>query len=288
MTRRGLLALGLAPSATFALAIDAHVHFYDPDRPQGVPWPPREDQLLYRTVMPADLKPLARPCGVGGVIVIEASPWIEDNQWLLDLAAADPFLLAVVGRLDPSAPGFARDLRRFAADPLFRGIRLGQAPLSSPETPDALRLLASLDLSLDLLGGPAVLQEAVRIASQFPSLRIIVDHLPFDEPLPPGGLRQAAARRNLCAKISHLPRRRGTEVILDPAFYQPMLDPLLDAFGETRLVFGSNWPVSDRAAPYRAAFDILEPYFRGKGGRAHARFFQENAAAFYRPPRQPR
>src|SRR5207253_4928319 len=32
--------------------IDTHTHFYDPKRPQEVPWPPREDKLLYRTVLP--------------------------------------------------------------------------------------------------------------------------------------------------------------------------------------------------------------------------------------------
>jgi len=33
--------------------IDTHTHFYDPTRSQGVPWPPREDKLLYRPVLDA-------------------------------------------------------------------------------------------------------------------------------------------------------------------------------------------------------------------------------------------
>ena len=28
------------------IVIDAHTHFYDPTRAQGVPWPPRDDKLL--------------------------------------------------------------------------------------------------------------------------------------------------------------------------------------------------------------------------------------------------
>ncbi len=285
MRRREFLAgwAVLPPPAAFA--IDSHVHFYDPRRPEGVPWPPREDSLLYRPVLPPEMKSLARPCGVSGVIVIEASPWIEDNQWLLDLASAEPIILAIVGHLNPAAPDFASHLRRFAANPLFRGIRLGHAALSSPHTPAALRQLASMGLSLDLLGGASMLPDAERIACDFPQLSVIVDHMPFDEPMPPELRRRIRARPNLYSKISHLPRRRDADIILDPAFYRPLLDPLIDTFGETRVVYGSNWPVSDRAAPYAAAFEILVPYFRGVGGAAFKSFFHDNAVRFYRPPR---
>ena len=34
--------------------IDAHTHFYDPTRAQGVPWPLRDVKLLYRPILPKD------------------------------------------------------------------------------------------------------------------------------------------------------------------------------------------------------------------------------------------
>ena len=72
MERRALLrgALGgvagtLVPRPAKAAApvriIDSHVHFYDPTRAQGVPWPPREDKLLYRPVLPKDYRALQLP-----------------------------------------------------------------------------------------------------------------------------------------------------------------------------------------------------------------------------------
>src|SRR3712207_9576197 len=36
-------------------AIDAHTHFYDPTRPEGVPWPDERDELLYRRVLPDEI-----------------------------------------------------------------------------------------------------------------------------------------------------------------------------------------------------------------------------------------
>src|SRR5262245_62200533 len=69
--------------------IDTHTHFYDPTRPEGVPWPGKDDKLLYRKVLPRDFLKVASPVGVTRTIVVEASPWLEDNQWLLDLARRD-------------------------------------------------------------------------------------------------------------------------------------------------------------------------------------------------------
>src|SRR3954454_16774698 len=82
-----------------ASSIDTHTHFYDPTRKEGVPWPGKGDKVLYRPVLPKEFKKLAAPFGVTGTVVVEASPRVEDNQWLLDLARDEPFLVGVVGRL---------------------------------------------------------------------------------------------------------------------------------------------------------------------------------------------
>ena len=80
-TRRDfLLAAGGVAAAAPTWIVDAHTHFYDPSRPLGVPWPPRNDSLLYRAVLPRHYREFARPLGVSGTIVVEASPWVEDNQ----------------------------------------------------------------------------------------------------------------------------------------------------------------------------------------------------------------
>lgn len=111
-------------------AIDAHTHFYDPTRPQGVPWPDKRNKLLYRPVLPDEFKQLTRPQHIGGTVVVEASPWVEDNQWLLDLAEREPFLVGVVGRLDPADEQFPSLLRRFAPQRRFRGIRISHDTLN--------------------------------------------------------------------------------------------------------------------------------------------------------------
>ena len=78
------IAVRAAPGGTstrpdsFAV-IDTHTHFYDPTRrPQGVPWPLRDDKLLYRRVLPKDYRAQVVPRPVTGTVVVEASPWLED------------------------------------------------------------------------------------------------------------------------------------------------------------------------------------------------------------------
>ena len=120
---------GLAGADTEPAAdtiIDTHVHFYDPTRPEGVPWPGKNDKLLYRPFLPKHFRELTRPHKVTGTVVVECSPRLEDNQWVLDLARDDPFIFGLVGNLTPGTDDYPKHLERFARNPLFRGIRVVQ------------------------------------------------------------------------------------------------------------------------------------------------------------------
>src|SRR3954452_10063610 len=125
MNRRHFLhasALGVAGLSACAAevkpldAIDAHTHFYDPTRRGGVPWPDPKDKLLYRKVLPDEFAKVAGKHGVASTVAVEASPLLEDNQWLLDFAAREKVIVGVVGRLDPAGDPFPTHLKRFAKD----------------------------------------------------------------------------------------------------------------------------------------------------------------------------
>lgn len=274
--------------------IDTHTHFYDPARPEGVPWPPPENRLLYRTVLPAHLKALAVPAGVTGTVVVEASRWLEDNQWILDLAQNDPYIVGFVGGLVPNRPGFAPELERFAANPLFRGIRVGGAFLADVEQGSFLEdmaLLAARDLSLDvLIFDPAHFDGLHRLAERLPELRIVINHvgnMPIDgQPLAPEWrerFRRAAAYPHVHMKVSGLLENSRVQPAPEEVdFYRPLLDCLWDGFGEERLIFGSNWPVCEQAGTYRACLSIVRSYFGEKGPSASDSYFWRNAQRVYK------
>ncbi len=275
--------------------IDTHTHFYDPTRPQGVPWPPRDDRLLYRSVLPKDYRTLPVPRPVTGTVVVEASPWVEDNQWILDLAAHDPFIVGLVGNLPVGAMEFAGHLKRFAANRIFRGIRLRDrkldGALDTPAFVRDLRLLADRDLSLDLVGGMEILEFADRLAKEMPSLRIIIDHLAgvvVDGKAPPADwvkqMRTLARRQSIYCKLSGLVEGTGRNDGSAPReveFYRPVLEAMRGMFGPERLIYASNWPVSERFAPLATVQGIVGEYFRSQGGRAEEQVFSQSAKTAY-------
>src|SRR6185436_6778402 len=108
------------------------------------------DKLLYRQVLPRDYRAQRVPKSVQGTVVVEASPWLEDNEWVLDLAAKEPFIVGFVGNLLVGTKQFDGHLKRFAANKLFRGIRIRDRKLEGTLDTAAfvsdLKLLADHDL----------------------------------------------------------------------------------------------------------------------------------------------
>jgi predicted TIM-barrel fold metal-dependent hydrolase len=284
--------------------IDAHIHLYDPTRPQGVPWPDKSDAVLYQPALPARYRGLTKSLGIVGAIEVECSPWLEDNQWVLEVAARDPIIVGTVGDLEPGTPAFRRNLERFHRNPLFRGIRCGNlwnrdfyAQVSAPDFIADLKALADADLEMDSANpDPALIGDLVRLTDRIPSLRVVIDHLPQAEPPKEpqarrrleSNLRELGKRPQVYVKVSEVLRRVGSRVPADLDFYRPRLDELWEIFGEDRLVFGSDWPNSDHWGTYAQVLNIVRQYFAEKGKAASEKYFWKNSVAAYRwAKRQP-
>src|SRR5215467_8555239 len=102
----GIAGLAAAPPAAPLPIIDTHIHLFDPRRPQGVPWPDKNDAVLYRPALPERYRKITKGLGIVGAIEVECSPWLEDNQWVLDIIAKDTMMDGTVGNLEPGTPGF--------------------------------------------------------------------------------------------------------------------------------------------------------------------------------------
>ncbi len=267
------------------MIVDTHIHLYDPFRPGGTPWPDPKDSVIYRTTLPERCMVQAQPVGVDGVIVVECSGWVEDNQWVLDLADDEPFILGLVGNLDVHDPQFGENLRRFSRHSVFRGIR---ARLWEPDELDGLRQLADLDLSLDMGLSPHTLT----VAAAIPDLRIIINHsanIKMDGDSPESQvvdlMRRAADHPNVFCKLSGMMDIRCTirPAPTEVAHYAPYLDLLWDAFGEDRMIFGSDWPVSDRSErSYGEVLQLAQGYVATKAPTATQKVFCENSRRAYK------
>ena len=269
--------------------IDCHIHLFDTRRPQGVPWPDKKDIVLYKPALPARYRQVTDGMGIVGAIEIECSPWLEDNQWVLDVAAKDPIIVGTIGNLEPGQPNFRADLERFRRNPLFRGIRYGNlwgrdlgAQLGQAEFIAGMRALAEAGLVLDTANPtPKLVSDVARLTDRVPDLRVVMDHLPALDPAT-ADLAELGKRPRIYVKVSGVLRRVSGRVPLDLQFYRDRLDAIYDIFGADRLIYGSDWPNSDQWGTYSQVLKIVREYFQAKGPAAAEKYFWKNSTAAYR------
>ena len=277
--------------------MDCHVHLWDIARPAGLGWIKKDDKTLNRSFLPKDHEPIARANGVDSIIVVQAGQSLPDNQWNLDITEHNPRLYrGVVGNLSEviGTPAFQPLFEKLCENPRYVGYRLSgryQEKLTDAFFADLI-LTAKKGRTVDFLVGGYSLIEIAEIAHRVSDLRIILDHLggvKLDgSPLHADWIKafRAVAREpNVCCKVSALfGRWEKQPATQDLAAYQEVLDLAFECFGEDRLIFGSDWPVSEQTADYASVLRLTRSYFDRKDPTVSAKLFHQNAAASYRPP----
>jgi predicted TIM-barrel fold metal-dependent hydrolase len=287
--------------------LDCHIHLFDQTRPQGAPYSGGRGGGNTEPALPARYRKLASPLGIVGAIEVEASPWIEDNLWVLEVQEKDPMMVGAIGNLQPDKPEFKEYLDRYRKNKLFLGIRYGNLwgynlveQVANPTFIEGLKLMQQADLAMDTANPrPDLIEAVLRVNDKVPGLRIIVDHLPammrrLDanalaavEP----NLRELAKRPAIYIKVSELMRVEDGKPSTDPALYKPLLDRFFETFGEDRLIFGSDWPNGPAVDNLPAIVQIVRDYFYAKGPAVAEKYFWKNSLAAYkwlrRDPSQP-
>ncbi|MCA9072263.1 MAG: amidohydrolase family protein, partial [Planctomycetaceae bacterium] len=103
--------------------IDTHIHLYDTTRDISMRWPPKEDKVLFKPHLPTEYSRVAKAAGVTGVVIVEASDHLTDNDWVLNLVQGDDFYIALVGNVDVYRDDFEAQLLRLMKDKRFVGVR---------------------------------------------------------------------------------------------------------------------------------------------------------------------
>ena len=146
------------------------------------------------------------------------------------------------------------------------------------------RRLDDAGLELDLLISGEAFRNLPRFCDRLPNLRIVINHLPLLAGTSLAALKDLAGRPKVYAKVSGILKEVNGRIPLEASYYQDSLDQLWTWFGEDRLIYGSDWPVSERFAPYRHVLAVAREYFSRRGPGALAKYFTGNARAAYRFP----
>jgi L-fuconolactonase len=249
------------------MIVDSHQHFWSLSSP-WFDWPTPDLKAIHRDYGPSDLKTLIEPASVTKTVLVQVAPSLAETRAILDMAEGTDFVGAVVGWVDLEQDAHVADLERFAEHPKFRGIR----PMiqSIPDVEWMLRrslgpclaAIERLGLTFDALVKPPHLDALVIFADRYPNLPVVVDHGAkpeiakgrdgFDAWAPK--IAAVAERPQVRCKLSGLLTEAGARTSREDLL--PFIDHLVECFSPERLMWGSDWPVVELAAPYSSWLDL--------------------------------
>ena len=272
--------------------IDTHLHFWDSSQLEYFWLTPDQPESLRRAHLPAMLEAQIRACGITQAVYVQASHDPRENAWALELARKYPWIAGVVGWLDLTDPALEMQVKRLSLEPRFKGVRHLTHAIPDPDwllRPDVQRGLAVLEahgLSLDLVLEPQQLKLAARVVDAFPRLEFVLDHLgnpPFDDRQDAWAddLRRLAQYPNLSAKVSGLLTRLPLELDALESL-QAVVALAFEEFGASRLMYGSDHPVSAVKTPYAVTLETIRSALPMLEARDANAFWSGTAQRLYR------
>lgn len=276
-------------------AIDAHHHLWDLSRREQSWLAGPETASIRRDFTVSDLAGAVAGTGIGRTVLVQVLADIAETEEFLALGDTCDLIAAVVGWADLTSPRLAEDLQRLRegrGGHLLAGIRhLVQSEpdpdwLTRTDVIAGLRTVASQHLSYDLLVRPRQLPAAIAAVRAVPELTFVLDHA-GKPPIASGSLLawasllgELAAEPNVFCKLS------GLVTEADPQTWtvdglRPYAEVVLDAFGASRVMFGSDWPVCLLAGSYDRVWTAARELTAGLSGAEQDAVFGGSATRAY-------
>ncbi|MEV4312455.1 amidohydrolase family protein [Actinocrispum sp. NPDC049592] len=275
------------------MRVDAHHHLWDLSvRDQD--WiDPVSMSVIRRNFDVANLG--AATIGFDRTVLVQTITVAEETPEFLAVADATELIGAVTGWVDLTQPSVAEDLAKLKAGPggeWLRGIRHQVQGEPDPRwlcRDDVQRGLAAVfeaGLLYELLILPQQIPAAVETVAAFPDAPFVLDHC-AKPPIASGSLepwataiRELAGFENVVCKLSGLVTEADwTQWTVDGL--KPYADVVLDAFGPSRLMFGSDWPVCLLAGSYADVVGAAEELTSGLTLVEQAEVFGGTASRVY-------
>jgi L-fuconolactonase len=273
--------------------IDAHQHVWDLAL-APYPWLGPHVEQINRTFGFEELRPHLQRAGVDSTVLVQSADNAADTALMLDVAAGNPEVAAVVAYVPLERPEqAATDLARLRRSPYVVGVRnlIHDIPdpdwILRPDVDDGLGVLEEAGVTFDYVAVlPRHLEHVPTLCERHPRLRIVIDHLAK----PPIGDRdvepwwsliaRAAAGPLVHAKVSGLypgdePQRWSPDTV------RPFVERAVEVFGCDRLMYGGDWPVSLTAGGYDRVWDGLATVLGDLDESDRALVLGGTAAAFY-------
>jgi L-fuconolactonase len=275
----GPRAGGDGASVRVPAVIDAHIHLWDLMR--------NLDFSNMKNALAPEFATKARAAGITGAVLIE-SVWKQakgDNMWGIEQAEKNDVIVAVMGNLSFGSATFKDDVTALAKSKYFRGLRAGMSDLAHAN----MSVIADLGLAIDVNpSGAAAVMSVANAAKARSGVNVIIDHgagityTGSPDAAWMTALDAMAKVPNVYMKISRFQEQAGGGAAPTNAdAYRKILDMFFAALGEDRLIFGTNWPLSEAKGTLADAVKIMKDWVASKSPAVQAKFFAGNAKKAY-------
>lgn len=277
--------------------VDSHVHIWDTER-FPIPWL-ENIPSLNRRIWIDDYFAATGDLNVEGFVYLQvevAPPYaLIEAQTIASLAEVDPRVLAIV----PWAPLEEGEKVRIFLEqmvgisPKIKSIRRivqGEVDPKFCLQPGFIRgnqILAEYGLTSEICCYYTQLEHNVELVRQCPGTEFILNHIA--KPNIRAGeyepwatqMTELANLGNVVCKISGATTEADLEhwTVED---VRPYVEHALSAFGEDKVLFGSDWPVVTQAAPYTRWVETVEEITKNFSDEQKAKLWKGNAVRFYR------
>ena len=276
--------------------VDSHVHLYDPNW-LSYGWLQRAPKIDRRYDL-GDFDRCRGPVEVEKLVFAEV--WVDrrlhfaEAAWVQGLADGDPRLAGMIAHA-PMEKGAAveADLDRLMEYSSLRGIRrlieieTDQSFCLQPGFLEALRLLPPRQLTFDICVKHWGLVFAIELARRCPEVSFVLDHI--GKP----GIRDGLVEpwKSQISRLAELPnvvcKLSGVITEADHAQWtkeqvRPYVEHVIDCFGFDRVMYGSDWTVSELTHDYPVWVAILDEITRGCSCNELQSLWRDTAIRTYR------
>ena len=272
--------------------IDSHQHFWR-YHPEEYSWIDDSMVLLRRDFLPEDLQPEIQRAGIEGVISVQARQSVEETRWLLELAANHSFIYGVVGWVPLTDTKLRKILESLAGSGRLKSVRhvlQGEADdryMLRSDFNCGISLLKEFQLAYDILIFERHLPYVLEFVRQHPQQVFVLDHIAKprirDRVISPWreNMRELAKFPNVYCKISGMVTEADYTCWKEEDLV-PYFDTVLEAFGPSRLLFGSDWPVCLVAASYGSWIAVVRRQIASLTDSEQSAILGGTAARVYR------
>jgi L-fuconolactonase len=223
-------------------------------------------------------------------VAVQARESIEETDFLLKIAEQNNQIKGVVGWVPMENISTSRVLDSFQNQAKLKGFRhiIQDMPAKLLLSDQMLDFIDSLDgkFTYDLLIKPHQLLVAHKLVKLFPNQKFVIDHIAKpnlksnDLMSWKHDLALFSDCNNVYCKLSGMVTEADWKS-WDICNFSEAIHHVFQVFGTSRIMFGSDWPVSLLAATYNQVFEIAYHHIVRYDLQVQEDLFQNNAIKFY-------